>query len=109
MSTATTLPLKSFLVCTVLRSRTRAFVLDVQLNMSTVPTTIHTPQLCLGMQKEDEEEVACFHMALGMRRVAKCTMNKQAMHPTSCSPPSTIYEKCSVCKTLLDYNILLLE
>ena len=52
--------------------------------MCTVPTTIHIPQLCLGMQKE--EEVACFQMALGMSRVAKCTMNKQAMHPTSCSP-----------------------
>jgi len=54
--------------------------------MCTIPTTIHTPQLCLGMHEEEEEEVACFHMALGMKRVAKCTMNKQAMRPTSCSP-----------------------
>jgi hypothetical protein len=36
------------------------------------------------MQKE--EEVACFQMALGMSKVVKCTKNKQAMHPTSCSP-----------------------
>lgn len=88
------------------RSRTHAVVLNIQQNMCTVPTTIHIPQLCLGMHKE--EEVVCFQMALGMSRVAKCTMNKQAMHPTSCSPINHL-KKFSVCKALLDYNIPMLE
>jgi hypothetical protein len=38
------------------------------------------------MYAKEEEEAACFQMALGMSRVAKCTKNKQAMHLTSCSP-----------------------
>jgi hypothetical protein len=36
------------------------------------------------MQKK--EDAARFQMALEMSRVAKCTMSKPAMHPTSCSP-----------------------
>jgi hypothetical protein len=38
----------------------------------------------MGTQKE--EEVICVQTAWGLSQVAKSITNKQAMHPTPCSP-----------------------